>query len=75
MEFENGGTADLIPANPESKVRIDYPIDDVVLGRPIDNTYRYSVTVIRADGTQERDPASRTGTARVLVLSVNKCKG
>lgn len=75
VEFENGGTADLIPANPESKVRIDYPIDDVVLGRPIDNTYRYSVTVIRADGTQERDPASRTGTARVLVLSVNKCKG
>jgi hypothetical protein len=72
VEFEGGGTAELNGSTLESKVRIDYPIDDVILRRAVDTSYRYTVTVVRADGRQERDAEPRQGTARTFFVSISK---
>jgi hypothetical protein len=72
VEFEGGGTAELNGSTLESQVRIDYPIDDVILRRSVDTSYRYTVTIVRADGRQERDPEPRQGTARTFFVSVNR---
>lgn len=68
--FETGGTAELAPAVLQAQVRIDYPIDDVILSRPVSQDYRYSVTVIRADGRQDRDAAPRTDDAQTFFVSI-----
>ena len=70
VEFESGGTAELDQATTSAQVRIDYPVDDVILGRPIDSAYRYTVTVIRANGEQQRDPQPREQTAGLFYVSV-----
>ncbi|MGV1004986.1 MAG: hypothetical protein ACOYEV_09525 [Candidatus Nanopelagicales bacterium] len=78
VEFESGGTVELPapairdPANPfaEGSARIDYPIDDVILHRPVGPGYRYTVTVLRANGTQQRDAQPTAASADVLYLSV-----
>ena len=70
IEFEGGGTAELNAAALEAKVRVDYPIDDVVLGRPVSSTYRYIVTVIRADGRQQRDTVPREGNSGTFFVNV-----
>jgi hypothetical protein len=70
VEFENGGTAELTVTALDAKVRVDYPIDDVVLGRPVSSTYRYTVTVIRADGSQQRDATPRQGASSTFFVSV-----
>jgi hypothetical protein len=75
VEFEGGGTADLQPGTGngtfvEATVRLDYPIDDVILHRPVSPTYRYTRTVIRANGQQQRDPTPAAGSADVLYLDV-----
>ncbi|NIO42357.1 MAG: hypothetical protein GTO41_20715, partial [Burkholderiales bacterium] len=54
VNFEGGGTAELNASQLEAEVRIDYPIDDVILRRSIDTNYRYTITVVRADGRQEQ---------------------
>ena len=55
VQFEGGGTAELTASAPQADVRVDYPIDDVILGQPTGSTYRYTVTVVRANGQQDRD--------------------
>jgi hypothetical protein len=70
VEFEGGGTAELNAATPSAEVRVDYPIDDVVLGRPVSPTYRYTVTVVRANGVQERDAQPREASAALFFVSV-----
>lgn len=70
VEFEGGGTTELTGAAPAAQARVDYPIDDVVLGRPVSSTYRYTVTVVRADGDQQRDAQPRQGSSDVLFVSV-----
>jgi hypothetical protein len=70
VEFEGGATAQLDAGTLEARVRVDYPIDDVILRRRVDTSYRYTVTVIRADGRQDRDPQPRQHTARLFFVSV-----
>ena len=70
LEFENGGTGELEQTSLQTAVRIDYPIDDVVLGGTPPTSYRYTVTVIRADGRQDVDAAPRVGTASTFFVSV-----
>lgn len=70
LEFEGGGTGELAADALEAKVRVDHPIDDVMLGRPVSPDYRYTVTVIRADGRQDRDASPREGSAATFFVSV-----
>jgi hypothetical protein len=70
VEFESGGTAELDQDTPSAQVRVDYPVDDVILGRPVAAAYRYTVTVIRANGEQQRDPQPREQTAGLFYVSV-----
>lgn len=71
VEFEGGGTAELTaPDSLQAQVRVDHPIDDVILGRPVSSSYRYTVTAIRANGTQSRDPEPRTGVAAIFFVSL-----
>lgn len=72
VEFQGGGTAELTANILGAQVRVDYPIDDVILRRAVDTSYRYTVTVIRANGRQEQDVTPRQGTARILFVSVVK---
>jgi hypothetical protein len=71
IEFEGGGTAELTASTLEMAVRVDYPIDDVILRRSISTAYRYTVTVVRSDGSQERDQQPRQGTASTFYVSVS----
>ncbi|HSN19254.1 MAG TPA: hypothetical protein VLS49_01165 [Usitatibacter sp.] len=70
VAFEGGGTAELNATTTSAQVRIDYSIDDVVLRRPVSGTYRYTVTVVRANGTQDADPQPREQSAQVFYVSV-----
>jgi hypothetical protein len=70
--FEGGDTAELTADALAAEVRIDYPIDDVVLGRPVSSSYRYTVTVLRADGSQDQDAAPREGSGDKLYLAVTR---
>ena len=70
VEFESGGTAELTVDAADARVRVDYPIDDVILGRPVSPMYRYTVTVIRADGRQDRDAAPRESSSSTFFVSV-----
>lgn len=70
VAFEAGGTAELGPDALQAQARIDYPIDDVILGRPVSQAYRYSVTVVREDGRQDRDSAPRTDSAQTFFVAV-----
>ena len=70
IEFEGGGTAELSADSLEARVRVDHPIDDVILDRPVATAYRYTVTVIRASGRQDRDAEPRSGSAEVFFVSI-----
>jgi hypothetical protein len=70
VEFEGGGTGELDATTLETRVRVDYPIDDVMLNRPVATTYRYTVTTIRADNRQDRDAQPRDGSAPVFYVIV-----
>lgn len=70
VEFEGGGTGELTAATPQVQVRVDYPVDDVILGRPVAATYRYTATVIRASGRQDTDPKPREGSADLFFISI-----
>ncbi|AOY59982.1 hypothetical protein [Desulfococcus multivorans] len=72
VEFQGGGTAELTASRLEAQVRIDYPIDDVILRRGLDETYSYTVTVIRVNGRQDRDPEPRRQSAQLFYVSVLK---
>jgi hypothetical protein len=69
VDFEGGGTAELTAAQLEAKVRVEYPIDDVVLGRPISSTYRYAVTVVRAR-SQDPKTGPTEGTDPLFYVTV-----
>lgn len=71
VEFEGGATAVLTAETPKVTARVDYPFDEVILRRAApDGSYRYTKTVIRVDGRQERDPAPLANTTGILFLSV-----
>jgi hypothetical protein len=75
VTFEGGGTVKLGPGVGtgdfvEGTVRIDYPIDDVILNRPVSPEYRYTRTVIRAGRDPQRDPKPITGSGECLYLDV-----
>lgn len=72
IDFEGGGSGELNAGQLEAEVRIDYPIDDVILRRNINTTYRYTVTVIRANGNQEQDAEPRQQSARTFFVSVQR---
>jgi hypothetical protein len=73
VAFEGGGTADLSADKLTEQVRVDYPIDDVVLRHEVDTSYRYRVTVIRASGVQQTDPEpSPPSRSPSLWVSVQK---
>jgi hypothetical protein len=69
-EFEGGGTAELNATTLSAQVRVDYPIDDVILRRPVSMTYRYTVTIVRKNGVQERDAQPRQSSADLFYVSV-----
>jgi len=70
VAFEGGGTAELNATTTSAQTRIDYSIDDVILNRPVSATYRYTVTVVRANGSQDVDPQPREQSAQVFYVSV-----
>jgi hypothetical protein len=72
VAFESGGTAELTADHPEAQVRLDYPIDDVILRRAVDGSYRYKVTVVRANGTQTADTEPHQQSADIFYVSVVK---
>ena len=71
VEFEGGATVALNEATQKVIARVDYPFDEVILRRVRpDSTYRYTKTVIRVNGRQDRDPEPLTGNSNILFLSV-----
>ncbi len=72
VTFDGGDTADLHEGHLEESVRLDHPIDDVILGRPVDTKYHYTVTVVRANGEQDVDPEPRQEVAELFFVSVTK---
>jgi hypothetical protein len=73
VAFEGGGTAELSAAELTDQVRVNYPIDDVVLRHRVDTAYRYRVTVIRVSGEQRTDPEpSPPSRSPSLWVSVRK---
>ena len=72
LEFQGGGTAQLSSAALVASVRIDHAIDDVILRRPIDGAFSYVLTVVRADGSQQRESEPRHETAPDFWVAVNK---
>lgn len=71
VDFESGGTIELTKNNLEDEVRIDYPIDDVILRQSIDTSYRYTITVIRVD-RQKRDAEPRQRSDRTFFVNVQR---
>ena len=72
VAFQGGGTAELSAAQLEAKVRIDYPVDDVILGRSMDDHYTYTVTVIRAEGPHEEDEQPHRQNSSTFFVNVIK---
>ncbi|MCQ0092523.1 hypothetical protein [Roseovarius sp. M141] len=71
VEFEGGATVALNEATQKVIARVDYPFDEVILRRVRpDSTYRYTKTVIRVNGRQDRDPEPLTSSSNILFLSV-----
>jgi hypothetical protein len=71
VEFEGGGTVELDAATQSAQARVDYSVDDLVLGRPVSSIYRYSVTVVYANREPKRDAQPREGTSDILFVSVH----
>ena len=59
VHIEGSPTEELTAAALERKVHVNLPIDDVILERPVSSTFRYTLTVIRANGRQETDQQPR----------------
>lgn len=72
VEFQGGGTAELTAVKLEATVKIDYPIDNVILRNTIDESYAYTVTIIRANGEQDSDPEPRRQNAQLFYVNVLK---
>lgn len=70
VAFEGGGTVQLTAASLSAAARIDYPVDDVVLRRPVSDKYRYTVTVVHEQGDQVVDAQPREGSAQTFYVSV-----
>jgi hypothetical protein len=63
VAIEGGGSATLDAIHLSAPVRIDYPIDDVLLGNTAPDGYTYLTTVVRADGREHTsDQQHGTGT-------------
>jgi hypothetical protein len=72
VEFQGGGTGELNANQLEATVRIDYPVEDVVLKKSIDENYTYTVTVIWADGRQKKDAEPRRQSSQMFYVNVVK---
>lgn len=72
VDFDQGSTARLTAAEPRATVQVDYPINDVILQRPIDAWYSYWVAIQRKSGDVEHDEQARTGRAAIFAVDVVK---
>ena len=72
VDFEGGGTAELNATTLAAAVRVDFPIDDVILRRPVTTKVVYRLTVVRASGVQQRDPEPRQPNGRTFYVSVQR---
>jgi len=70
VEIEGSPTVELTAATPERQAPVNLPIDDVILGRPVPSTFRYMLTVIRANGRQESDPSPREQSGNLFYVPV-----
>lgn len=70
VDFEGGETVDMSADKTQAFARIDYPFEDV-MNRKVagDGGYRYTRTVVRADGRQDVDAEPQTGDTDILFLS------
>lgn len=70
VEFDGGQTVVLDAATPEAVVRVDFSFSDAILGQQVDDgTYRYTKTIIRMDGSQERDGQPTEASASVAFVT------
>ena len=70
VEFENGIAVVLDAANSQQTVRVDFPFADVILGHEADDgSYRFFRTIVRYDGTQDRDATANVSTSPVLFVT------
>lgn len=53
VAIESGSTLVLRETELSGTVRIDYPFADIMLGRPVPNTFRYTRRLVRANGEQD----------------------
>ncbi len=66
VDFERGTSVELTAEKLEAVAKVGLALDDFVLRRLQTGEYRYKVNVIRANGTQARDPEWRTDTTMIL---------
>ena len=69
VEVEGAQAAELTPAALQVRVRVDYSIDDVILKRPVSSKYRYTTTVIRANGTAQTSGPLEATSALLFVTA------
>jgi hypothetical protein len=73
VNIEGSRTAELTASSPDAQVRVNLPVDDVILGRPAAAaSCRYTVTVIRANGRQDHDPEPREQSGSVFFVPVTR---
>lgn len=70
FEFVGGSTVELSASQLEAQVRVDYPIDSVVLGQTVSETCSYVQRVIRANGDQQVDAMPRSSSATIIYAQV-----
>ncbi len=68
VHFEGGDSVELNDRQLQQDARVDYLVDDIVLGRAQNPEYRYAVDVVRVQGL---DPRSETFTDVVELLPVS----
>lgn len=56
VQIEGSPTVELTAATTDKQVHVNLPIDNVILGHPVPAAFRYSLTVIRANGRQDANP-------------------
>ncbi len=70
FEFVGGRTVELSASQLEAEVRIDFPVDAVVLGQTVSESYSYVQRVIRANGGQLVDAVPRSSSATIIYAQV-----
>jgi hypothetical protein len=70
FEFVGGSTVELNASQLEAEVRIDFPVDAVVLGQTVSESCSYVQRVIRANGNQQVDAVPRSSSATIIYAQV-----